>query len=153
MPTKKLALRSLASVFLVYCNSTMRKIFSILFISLLTTSGMASGLARSFKEAAALADAEGKDRATRIYAAIDLTDYYEQKYGPIFESCAKSTDHPDTSAFSFIVALGADGHVLRLYVDHETNIYACMRPALEKGKFPHPPSAPYYMHFEMSFAK
>jgi hypothetical protein len=66
VPTKRLALRSLASVFLVYCNPTMKKIFFILFISLLTTSGIASGLARSFKEAAALADAEVKDRNTNI---------------------------------------------------------------------------------------
>jgi len=30
----------------------------------------------------ALADAEDKDRATRIYAKIDLTDYYQRKYMP-----------------------------------------------------------------------
>ena len=131
----------------------MKKIFSILFISLLTTSGMASGLARSFKEAAALADAEGNDRATRIYAAIDLNDYFEQKYGPIFESCLKSTDHPDTSPLEFIMAIGADGRVLRLYIDHETNIYTCARQALEKGTFPRPPHAPYYRHVSMRFGK
>ena len=45
----------------------MRKIFSVLFVSLLTTSVMAGDIARSFKEAVALADAEDKDRATRIY--------------------------------------------------------------------------------------
>jgi len=114
---------------------------------------MASGLARSFKEAAALAAAEDKDRATRIYAAIDLNDYYEQKYGPIFSSCLKSTDHADTSPLEFILAIGADGRVLRIYIDHETNIYACARPMLENGKFPHPPHPPYYMHVEMRFRK
>jgi hypothetical protein len=40
---------------------------------LLTTSSMAGDLASSFKEAAALAGTEDKDRATRIYADIDLT--------------------------------------------------------------------------------
>jgi len=113
---------------------------------------MASGLARSFKEAAALAGAD-KDRATRIYAAIDLKDYYEEKYGPIFSSCLKSTDHADTSPLEFILAIGADGRVLRIYIDHETNIYACARPMLEKGKFPHPPHPPYYMHIKTSFVK
>lgn len=124
----------------------MRKIFSILFISLLTTTAMASGLPRSFKEAAELAAAEDKDRAIRIYAQIDLKDYYEQKYGPIFVSCLKSTVHPDTSPFSFVVAIGADGRVLRLYIDHETNICACVRQTLEKDKFPHPPVAPLHAH-------
>jgi len=114
---------------------------------------MASGLARSFKEAAALAAAENKDRATRIYAAIDLKDYYEEKFGSVFVSCLKSTDHPDTSPLEFIVAIGADGRVLRVYIDHETNIYACARQTLEKDKFPHPPHAPYYWHVKMSFGK
>ena len=82
----------------------MRKVFSVLFVSLLTTSVMAGDIARSFKEAVALADAEDKDRATRIYAKIDLTDYYQQKYMPVFQSCLKSTEHPDTSTFSFVVA-------------------------------------------------
>jgi len=131
----------------------MTKICSLLFISLLTTSGIASALARSFKEAATLAHAQDKDRATRIYSQIDLHDYYEQKYSPIFGSCLKSTDNPDISPFSFVVAIGAEGRVLRLYVDHETNIYACVRQTLVKEKFPHPPSAPYYMHISMSFSK
>jgi hypothetical protein len=114
---------------------------------------MAGDLARSFKEAAALANAQDKDRATRIYAQIDLKDYYQQKYGPMFVSCLKSTNHPDTSPFSFVVAIGADGGVLRLYIDHETNIYACVRRTLGKEEFPHPPFAPYYMHVSMYFPK
>jgi hypothetical protein len=131
----------------------MRKICSILFISLLTTSGMAGDLASSFKQAVALAEAQDKDRTTRIYADIDLKDYYQQKYSPVFVSCLKSTDHADTSPFSFVVAIGADGRVLRLYTDHETNIFACVRQTLQKDEFPHPPVSPYYMHVSMSFSK
>ena len=43
-------------------------------------------------------------------------------------------------------------HVLRLYVDHETNMFACVKPTLEKDEFPHPPFAPYYMHVTMNFS-
>jgi hypothetical protein len=128
-------------------------ICSILFISLLTTSGMAGDLASSFKQAVALAEAQDKDRATRIYADIDLKDYYQQKYSPGFVFCLKSTDHADTSPFSFVAAIGADGRVLRLYTDHETNIFACVRQTLQKDEFPHPPVSPYYMHVSMSFSK
>jgi hypothetical protein len=131
----------------------MKRIHSTLFILLLTTSGMASDLARSFKDAAALAVTQDKDRATRIYSAIDLHDYYEKKYGPIFSSCLNSTEHRDTSPFSFIVAIGTNGRVLRLYTDHETNIFACVRPSLQQDEFPHPPVSPYYLHVSMSFSK
>lgn len=131
----------------------MKRLHSILFILLLTTSGIASDLARSFKEAAALANAQDKDRATRIYTQIDLKDYYERKYGPIFVSCLKSTGHPNTSAFSFAVAIGTNGRVLRLYTDHETNIFACVRQTLQQDEFPHPPVSPYYFHVSMSFSK
>jgi hypothetical protein len=131
----------------------MKKLYAIAFISLLTTSSMAVDLASTLKEAVALAATEDKDRATRIYAEIDLKDYYQQKYMPVFQSCLKSTEHPDTSTFSFVVAIGADGRVLRFYADHETNVLACVRPTLLKDEFPHPPFAPYYMHITMNFSK
>ena len=131
----------------------MRRIFSILFVSLLTTLSLAGDLAKSFKEAIALADTEDKDRAVRIYAEVDLKDYYQQKYMPVFQSCLKSTEQPDTSTLSFVVAIGKDGRVLRLYTDHETNMLACVRPTLLKDEFPHPPFAPYYMHTTMNFSK
>jgi hypothetical protein len=131
----------------------MKKLYSIALIFFLTTSSMAGDLASSFKGAVALAATEDKDRATRIYAEVDLKDYYQHKYMPVFQSCLKSTEHPDTSTFSFVVAIGTDGRVLRLYTDHETNVLACVRPTLLKDEFPHPPFAPYYMHMTMNFSK
>src|SRR5215472_11925395 len=131
----------------------MRKLFSVLFVSLLTTSSIAGDLAGSFKEAVELAKTEDKDRATRIYSAIDLNDYYQQKYIPVFQSCLKSIEHPDPSTIEFVVAIGKDGRVLRLYTDHETNVLACVRPTLLKDEFPHPPFAPYYMHMTMNFSQ
>ncbi len=131
----------------------MKNLYSTALIFVLTASSIAGDLAGSFKEAVALAKAEDKDRATRIYSEIDLKDYYQQKYFPIFQSCLKSIEHPDASTFSFVVAIGTDGHVLRLYTDHETNVLACVRPTLLKDEFPHPPFAPYYMHMTMNFSK
>ena len=131
----------------------MKKLYSIALMFLLTISSMAGDLASSFREAVALAATEDKDRATRIYAGIDLKDYYQRKYMPVFQSCLKSIEHPDPSTFSFVVAIGKDGRVLRLYTDHETNVLACVRPTLLKDEFPHPPVAPYYQHFIMSFSK
>ncbi len=123
-------------------------------ISLLTTSSPAANLPSSFKEAVALADKQDKDanRATRIYDAVDLKDYYEKKYLPLFQSCLTSTE-PDIPSVSFVAAIGTDGRVLRIYTDHETRIFACVRPTLQKDYFPRPPFAPYYMHMTMNFSK
>jgi len=42
---------------------------------------------------------------------------------------------------------------MRLYTDHETNIFACVRQTLQKDEFPNPPFSPYYMHVSMSFSR
>lgn len=131
----------------------MKKIYSIVFIFLFTSLSIAGDLASSFKKAAALGDAQEKERTTQAYIHLDLMPYYQQKYSPVFVSCLKSTAHPDTSPFSFVAAIGTDGRVLRLYTDHETNIFACVRQTLQKDEFPHPPLSPYYLHVSMSFSK
>jgi len=131
----------------------MKTLCAIVLFSLLTTAGRADDLATSFKQAAALGDAQEKERATQAYIHLDLMPYYQKKYSPIFLSCLTSTDHPDTSPFSFVAAIGKDGRVLRLYIDHETNIYACVRQALQQYEFPHPPVSPYYLHVSMNFSK
>ena len=131
----------------------MKKFGAIVLVSLLATTGRASDLARTFDEAVALAENQNKDRASRSYDSLDFKPYYEQKYGPLFVSCLKSTEQPDTSAFSFVVAIAQDGRVLRLYVDRETNMFACAKKTLKDDKFPSPPHAPYYSHISMSFSK
>ena len=130
----------------------MTKLYAIVLISLLMTAGNAGDLATSFKDAAALGDAQEKEHATQAYIHVDLMPYYQKKYARVFQSCLTSTDRPDTSPFSFVAASGKDGRVLRLYIDHETNIYACARQTLQQDEFPHPPTSPHYLHVSMSFA-
>ena len=129
----------------------MKMIYTLVLISLLTTFSRADDLASSFKQAAALGDAQEKERGTQAYIHLDLMPYYQKKYSAAFQSCLTSTDHPDTSSFSFVVAIGKDGRVLRLYTDHETNIFSCVRKTLQQDEFPHPPVTPHYFHVSMSF--
>jgi len=129
----------------------MRKLYTIILISLLAASSRADDLASSFKDAACLAEAQNKEPARQTYLQRDLKPYYLQKYGPIFQSCLKSTDRPDRSTFSFVAAIGEDGRVLRVYVDHETNLFACVRQTMQQDEFPHPPVSPFYWHLSMSF--
>src|SRR5258708_40192151 len=84
----------------------MKKLYAIVLISLLATSGRAYDLATSFKQAAALGDAQEKERATQAYIHLDLMPYYQKKSSPVFQSCLASTDHPDPSPFSFVTAIG-----------------------------------------------
>jgi hypothetical protein len=129
----------------------MKKFYALFLISLLTVSSRGSELHSSFKDACALVEAQGNERAEQAYIHLDLTPYYKKKYSPVYQSCLKSTEHPDTSPFSFVAAIGKDGRVLRLYVDHETNIFACVRETLRQDEFPHPPVSPHYFHVSMSF--
>ena len=129
----------------------MKKIYALVFISLLTISSRADELASSFEQACALGEAQRQKRSEQAYIHLDLMPYYQKKYTPVYQSCLRSTEHPDTSTFSFVAAIGKDGRVLRLYVDHETNIFACVRKTLQQDEFPHPPAAPHYFHVTMSF--
>jgi hypothetical protein len=129
----------------------MKKLFALVFISLLAISSRAGELASSFKEACALAGVQQEERSEQAYIHLDLVPYYKKKYSPVYQSCLKSTEHPDTSPFSFVAAIGKDGRVLRIYVDRETNIFACVRETLRQDEFPHPPVAPHYFHVTMSF--
>ena len=91
----------------------MKKLYALVFISLLTISSRAAELASSFKEACALAEAQREERSEQAYIHLDLTPYYKKKYSPVYQSCLRSTEHPNTSPFSFVAAIGKDGRVLR----------------------------------------
>jgi hypothetical protein len=129
----------------------MKKLYALVFISLFAISSRAAELAGSFKEACVLAEAQQQERSEQAYIHLDLTPYYKKKYSPVYQSCLRSTEHPDTSPFSFVAAIGKDGRVLRLYIDHEINLFACVRHTLEQDKFPALPVAPHYFHVSMSF--
>ena len=131
----------------------MKELYAIVFIALLMTSCRASNLVGSFEQAAALGDAQEKEPAVQVFLQRDLKPYYKKKYSPVFQSCLASTDHPDSSSFSFVAAIGRDGRVLRLYIDRETNIFNCVRQTLQRDEFPRPPLSPYYFHITMSFPK
>ncbi len=130
----------------------MKLVYSVVLTFVLTSFSMAVDLPTSFKEAASLADAQNDEApVVRGYLADSLGPYYKKKYGPLFVSCLKSTDHFDVTRFEFIAVIGADGKVMRLVSDRETDMFSCARETLEKDEFPRPPIAPFYWRVQMSF--
>jgi hypothetical protein len=112
---------------------------------------MAIDLPTSYKEAARLADAQD-EKAPVIRTYLDtLSSYYLKKYGPLTGSCLKSSGHFDVTRFEFVAVIGADGKVLRLFSDRETELFSCMRETLEKDEFSRPPITPLYWHVQMTF--
>lgn len=120
-------------------------------VCLLTPPANAGELAASYKEAAAIADAQQQDSSTAGYFSNVLMPYFGQKYAGVLKSCFASVPNPDSSPFSFVVAIGSDGRTLKIFHDGETNILACIRQTIEKDVFPAPPATPFYLHIDMKF--
>ena len=129
----------------------MTTVRTIGIVSLLSISCMASELATSYQQAAALGEAQESAAATRDYFRDTLLPYYSKNYAPVLQSCFAKITQPDDGPFSFVAAIGADGRILQIYNDHETNIFLCLRESLKKGVFPNPPVSPYYLHIDMKF--
>jgi hypothetical protein len=119
---------------------------------MLASFSMAVDLPASFKEAARLADAQNdKSPPIRTYLDDTLNPHFLKKYGPLSGLCLKSSHNFDVTRFEFIAVVGADGKVMRLFSDRETELFSCMRETLEKDEIPRPPVAPFYWHVEMTF--
>ena len=127
----------------------MRTISTVVGVFALVITCIAGELATSYKQAAELGDLQEKAPATAGYFTGTLLPYYEQKYGPVLQSCFGSTPQPDSNSFSFVVAIGSNGRALRLYADRETNIYRCLSKEMRADEFPKPPVFPYYLHIDM----
>ena len=112
---------------------------------------VAGDLATTFQQAVDLAEAQDKLPGVKEYSSQKLMPFWQEKYGPIFQSCFKSVKQPDGASFAFVAAIGADGKVMRVYVDHETNVYQCLLVTLKTEQFPAPPESPYYLSIGMQF--
>jgi len=130
----------------------VKPVYSVILTFVLASFSVAVDLPTSFKEAASSADAQNDDaRAVRDYLSDSLSPYYKKKYGPLFVSCLKSGNYSDVKRLEFIAVIGADGKVMRLFSDHESDLFSCVRETIEKDEFPRPPIEPFYWRVQMTF--
>jgi hypothetical protein len=112
---------------------------------------VADGLAGSYVEAQELGRRDEADEATRDYHRTVLLPQFSQLYRAHLRECTASVPQPESTPFSFVVALGTDGRVLRVWSDRSTNVYQCVRGRLLFDRFPAPPRAPFYLYIHMRF--
>jgi len=110
-----------------------------------------NGLAGSYVEAQELGRRDEADDATRDYHRTVLLPQFSQIYRAHLRECTASVPQPESTPFSFVAALGADGRVLRVWSDRSTNVYQCVRGRLLFDRFPAPPRAPFYLYIHMRF--
>jgi hypothetical protein len=128
------------------------KVFACsILIALVSVPVIAEELVNSFEEAAARGETLEKAPATKEYFSKTLMPYFGQRYAKVLQSCFATVPNPDNASFSFVAAFGSDGRTIRVYRDHETNIFRCVSDSLSKETFPAPPVVPYYLHIAMKF--
>lgn len=112
---------------------------------------VAGELASSYVEAQERGRRDESDPATRDYHRDVLLPQFSERYRAHFRDCTASVPQPESTPFSFVAAIGADGRVLRLWSDRSTNVYQCMRGRLLFDRFAPPPRAPFYLYIHMRF--
>jgi len=111
----------------------------------------AAGLAGSYVEAQELGRRDESAEATRDYHRTVLLPEFSERYRAHFKECTASVPQPESTPFSFVAAIGADGRVLRLWSDRSTNVFQCVRGRLLFDRFSPPPRAPFYLYIHMRF--
>jgi len=111
----------------------------------------ADGLVSSYVEAQERGRQDESDEATRDYHRSVLLPEFSQRYRLHFRECTASVPQPESTPFSFVAAVGADGRVLRLWSDRSTYVYQCVRGRLLFDRFTPPPRAPFYLYIHMRF--
>ena len=134
---------------------TLLKTFALVGAALsmnLSAQGPATdGLAASYVEAQELGRRDESADATREYHRDVLLPEFSQRYRAHFRECTATVPEPESTPFSFVAAIGADGRVIRLWSDRSTNVYQCVRGRLLFDRFPAPPRAPFYLYIHMRF--
>jgi hypothetical protein len=124
---------------------------ALLAVVVMTAQVGAQELVESYFEARAQARLDGLDETTKSYHRDVLLPDFQQRYGRHFQECKQQLLAPEPTPFSFVVAIGADGQVLRLWSDRSTSVYQCVRGKLLFDRFGPPPRTPFYLFVQMRF--
>ena len=86
----------------------------------------------------------------REYQQGAFFPHYAKQHSKTLQACFRDLPSPDRSPFAFVAVLAADGRIERVYLDHETNVAACLRTALLADRAPAPPFAGFHVAVDMN---
>jgi hypothetical protein len=112
-----------------------------------------AGLAGSYVEAQELGRRDEADPQTVDFHRNVLLPEFSARYRALLRTCQSALPQPDPTPFSFVVALGSQGEVLRVWSDRAPPVYGCLRGRLLFERFSPPPRAPFYLYIHMRFAQ
>ena len=112
-----------------------------------------SELAGSYVEAQELGRRDESDPQTLAYHRNVLLPEFSGRYRALLRDCQATLAQPDQTPFSFVVALGPDGQVTRVWSDRSAPVYPCLRGRLLFERFSPPPRAPFYLYIHIRFAQ
>jgi hypothetical protein len=110
-------------------------------------------LADSYLEAQELGRRDESDPQTLGYHRDVLLPEFGTRYRHWLRECQAKLSEPDSTPYSFVAAIGADGSVLRLWSDRSAPVFACLRGHLLFERFSPPPRAPFYLYIHVRFNK
>ena len=110
-------------------------------------------LANSYAEAQELGRRDESDPLTVEYHRDVLLPEFSARYRSALGTCQSYLPQPDQTPFSFVVAIGGQGEVLRVWSDRSPSVYSCVRGRLLFERFTPPPRAPFYLYIHMRFTK
>jgi hypothetical protein len=107
----------------------------------------AQGLPSTLEEALKLADQRGKVPVTREYHHGPFMAYFGPLYIAVLNGCMRT--HPLRERLVFVVALDAQGKLVRVYSNQASPFMRCVEDQLVRDRFPRPPEAPYFAEFRV----
>ena len=99
-------------------------------------------------EAAQSASIQSQSKHPDYYGKVLQPFFYEK----VLSQCVQHS-FEDKGAFVVVLALDADGKVIRVYESSKTRVSSCLDAQVAKIVFPKPPAAPFFAAFDMRFEK
>jgi hypothetical protein len=74
---------------------------------------------------------------------------FEAKYSTAVAGCQKNSGDPFLIPFDLLIQVGKTGAVEQVYSTLRTHVSECLKPLVEKGQFPSPPQASYWVKIHL----
>lgn len=107
-----------------------------------------ASVVKAIEQALSAADENVKTPEGRKFDG-EIGKAFAAHYSSVFGDCIKHSDPTFMVPFDLALRLGKDGNVEQIYSSITYEVSACLVPQIEKGKFPAPPRAQYWIKISL----